>query len=567
MITIKLEPQPFQPVYNELILVLDSTKKTEESFLFIVDVNIDGVFSSRLKISPNLDGYGVVDLHRHIEPYISFNLDHDETKTFQTMVDSFTKYDVTLSEQYINDMTASANDNAGSVRWSSPNHGLDVGDRIRISNSTVPAYDGIHTVTSVVNTNQFDTSITYTSNAIADVVKADGSTTIYPSTSVMSGDKFAVNSALPFLDVSGFDYEDFVLEPTTPGRFLSTIPTTNKLVNIHDRIWSNHYNELSELMTASWLKVVSDRGEFRIQNPYNTSTDITKFLTTGIGPWNILNTSDSVTTVSGLLPMISENTASYTVQMLDMTLAPTSEEITFVLDKPCTRFENFRMVYLDRFGSFLSVNFDLANKKKVKVKRKTYQKNFGSYNPTTNTYGWNSYDRGRTHLDADISESFSIQTNYVNEDIGQQVLDLIQSPEVYHLTDGISKFEEHNISAVGGYTNTVGFATFKTDVPHNFTVGSEVDIDGITATANGPQIVKEIISPTEFITEKPYDFSYSPSGESAPSVKGSTFVGGGELRAVNIKTSKLEEKQRATDKLINYKLEFEYAFKNVVQRG
>ena len=100
-ISILAEPQEFQPVYNEVVLVLDSTLKTEESFQFIIDITVNGSYSSRMKVSPNPDGYGVVDMHRHLESYTSYNLDTAATGTFQQMTDSFCKYSVALKEEYV----------------------------------------------------------------------------------------------------------------------------------------------------------------------------------------------------------------------------------------------------------------------------------------------------------------------------------------------------------------------------------------------------------------------------------------------------------------------------------
>jgi len=477
MISILLQPQEFVPVYNETILVLDSTKKNEPKFQFVVDVNINGTFSSRIKIQPNLDGYGVVNLGRHIESYVSYNIDHTQTNIFQLMGESFTKYDVTLSEEYIIENTfTSISDNGGFSQYNYPSaHNYVVGDYITVSNATSsPVNNGNQLITSIPSSTAIVTNIAFNVTTSGTSVLSNGSTTIVTGSTVMSGDTFAVNAVLPWLDVPNWDYTDYQLRTGTTGSFLSSIPNINT-VKLDDRIWSNIYHDATG--PSTYMIVISDNGTFRILNTLLTTNDARQFLTVGVGPWNIKNTTNPILVLSGSLPIIDSGTTQYTVQIVDASLNPTSELLTFNIDNTCSKFENFRMIYMDRFGSFLNINFDLANTKKINSRKTTYKQNYGSYDSVTNTYGWNSFDRGISRLDTDITEEYTITTNWVDEQIGTQVIDLINSPEVYHLNES------------------------------------------------------------------------------------------GQLRAVNIDTSSLIEKQKITDKLFNYTIKFKYATKNSVQRG
>ena len=78
-ITIELEPQEIQPAYNEVTLVLDSTKKAEPKFQYVIDVNVGGNYSSRLKVQSNPQGFGVANLSKHLESYVSSDVDFDST--------------------------------------------------------------------------------------------------------------------------------------------------------------------------------------------------------------------------------------------------------------------------------------------------------------------------------------------------------------------------------------------------------------------------------------------------------------------------------------------------------
>lgn len=431
-ISILEEPQRFQPVYNEVVLVLDSTLKTEEAFQFIIDITVNGTYSSRMKVAPNPDGYGVVDMHRHLESYCSYNLDVSDTEIFQQMTDSFCKYSVALKEEYVFIGSGSVASNFGGniqVSNSTP-HGLSIGDKVIVSGSTVPAYDGITTVVSVISSTVVELDVTYTANAVLDYQRVDGATATIDSATVMSQDKFAVNAVEEWVDVPNFDYTDYVMSTSPLGNFLSTLPSSNE-TRLEDRFYSNVFNDTE--MTISYLAIVSDNGIFRIPNAYSTPTDANKFLTVSLSPYLLNNTTDTVTVLSGSLPIVDANTTSYTAVLWDSTFNPVSETFTFNVDASCNNFEIYRMIYLDPYGSFLNVNFELPTFENTAVRRTNYKQSYGSYNGSS--YGWQSMDRGVSRLDTEIKESYKISTGWLDNQVASQVRDLLLSPEVYHLDE------------------------------------------------------------------------------------------------------------------------------------
>ena len=258
----------------------------------------------------------------------------------------------------------------------------------------------------------------------------------------MTGDKYVFNGVLPWLDVPNWDYSDYV--PGNGGEeLLLTTLSNNSIVKIDDRIRFNWIHNTA--VDTEYVIVISNRGVFYIENDFVINNEDNKLLSVGVGPWDLLNTTSSVTVLpsGGFfpgLPIFDEDTNAYTVQLgseLDGggISTATSEAYIFTIDRTCSKFENYKIMYLDRLGSWLTVNFDLASTKKTKVKKTDYRKNYGGYNPTTNSWGYNSYDRGKSRLDTTITDSYSITTNWVSEEIGQQVIDLMESPEVYHLKE------------------------------------------------------------------------------------------------------------------------------------
>lgn len=475
MITIDLQPQPISPVYNEIILALDSDKKSEPLFQFIVNIKINGTPQSRMPISANLQGFAVVDMHKHIEPFVTYNIDHDETTLFTQTPDAFTKYSVSLDESYrIDHVGATATDSGGTVTWSSTTeHHLVIGDKIAVSNSTVAAYDGISTVASVPSTTQIVTNKVYSSDATGDYVIFDNSATIITGTTVITGSTYAFNGDLSWRDVPSFqtsayttDHQDTLMLTTAPD---------NYAVRRDDRVWFNFYNIASPLTSSvDFLRIFTYNssgtltGNYAVSNGFLADADANRFLNVGVGPWNLINTpSGSTSVASGTLPIIGSADTSYEVHLLNTSNGRISKSYTFNINDDCTRFEVFRLIYLDKLGSFLNVNFDLANKKTIKNKKRTYQQNYGAYNPATKTWGYDTWDRGKTHLDSDITETYRVTTNWITEDMGDMVADLILSPEVYHLD------EDGNLFAINITTNSLKVKQRAIDKLINYSINFE----------------------------------------------------------------------------------------------
>ena len=268
-ITILLEPQEFQPVYNEVITVLSSTNSGQPNFQYVIDVNVDGVNTSRIKVTPNPDGYGVVDLHKHLEPFVNSDIDYSETDTFQLLPNSFIKYDVTLAEQYVIEITgAAAIDTGGFVAWqgqfAADQHHLQVGDKIRISNSVGVNYDGVATVTAITSATRIVTNTVYTGAASADYQRADGSPTNVSSLAVFTGEKFANNSVLNWLDVPSFDEDDYKINSTNVGLLLTT--TQTNYVKPESKCYLNFFNSFPN--GAGILEVTTSNGVYHVYSSH-----------------------------------------------------------------------------------------------------------------------------------------------------------------------------------------------------------------------------------------------------------------------------------------------------------
>ena len=599
-ITILTEPQTIQPAYNEIMVVLDSTKKAENKFQYVIDVNVDAVTVSTLRVQSNPQGYGVVNLSKHIEPYIGSNINVDSAdvkplidrknmvfevntdsvnlgdtdaiggktdinvsldltlnfsvgiayvlqkngeldilydyttgfltanldvasgtatataaisvgtnynievaytndvlsiyvdgvlidtdaaqsgaiintvdnmyvgyssgvsyaalmdlhslkiyedslkshlQIFKDIPDTHVEYDITLYEQYqkaaiVFDIDA-ANNISGNVDYYSPvAHNYTAGDIITVTGTGVAGYEGNQEVINITGTNNYTTDRAYVSATSlgTSVYAGNGSGTI-PDPAVFTGVKLALNNVLKWRDYNAWNSPDYAMDLVDRGRFFTNVPST-MTTKLDDRFTFNIFNNnLSPTLT--FLKVVTnDARTYYFENNASTSQ---RFISVSVGAYDLANSDNELYSgfLSDVAPVITDGTESYTVELVDSSGDTKSEVKTFVIDRTCSDYENYKLVYLNREGSFTTFNFDLAHSKNINAKKTNYRKNYGSYDATANSYGWSASDRGTVRLDTDISETYTINSNYIKEAYGNLIEDLIISPEVYHLDNGV----------------------------------------------------------------------------------------------------------------------------------
>jgi len=99
--TITQTPQKFSPAYNELVYVVVSTNETQPNYKYICDIYAaDGSTRlARIKRIPQPDGYGLFDLHRILENYLSYDIDAS-TAGFTSNSKSFYGYVIKFGEEY-----------------------------------------------------------------------------------------------------------------------------------------------------------------------------------------------------------------------------------------------------------------------------------------------------------------------------------------------------------------------------------------------------------------------------------------------------------------------------------
>jgi len=495
-VTIKVEPQKFQPVYNEIICVASSTNSGQANFLLACEININGDTVSTIKQQVNLDGYFIFDIHKHLESYVSYDLDHNNASTFREIPNSFVEYDVYFTEEYTaktaGTTISTIEDNGGGTAriQTATTHGYSGGETIRITGSSVSAYDGIYTIVSITSTTVF---------VITLQIAAEGAGGTVETIDASILNKSAANNVINWVDVPNWDYTEFAFTSgTTDTNFLTSIPQTNFEVTSDTRMWFNLYNGGNKI---DYLQLKQYDGTTLIATQdidYNGSAE---FTSVGVGPWNLslveqigqiiemendggqvivtgtINTTTTpfTTTIAGsgledgartltedytqlTSPQTfafdevsstngqTSNTGTYTTGVYGVnslsdsytiqgfgTAGGSTDLYSFDVIDNCSKFEQFQFLFIDRGGSLVSTTFNMLSRKKVNLKKTSYRQNTGSFNSTTNTYGYNSWDRGKTRLDTILNERITVNSNWINEETSAVIDEMLASPEVYHL--------------------------------------------------------------------------------------------------------------------------------------
>ena len=131
--------------------------------------------------------------------------------------------------------------------------------------------------------------------------------------------------------------------------------------------------------------------------------------------------------------------------MNSFALSSVGETITLNIIDECSKHEAVRFFYMDKLGSYLPITFNQISRKNVDINRSNYKQNYGAYNSTSSTYGYNTYDRGSTSYDITTKEVITCTSDWVSESTSDMVIDMLSSPNVY-IQDADSNYIAINIT-------------------------------------------------------------------------------------------------------------------------
>ena len=444
--TIKVSPTNLNPTYNETIVVLESTNVAQENFQWVIEIWVDGLpnglnttLISTLVILPNPEGFGVIDVQRHIENYITTTFQPADLDTIGTAEDSYRIWSLNVTEYFDNYVWTfdRHNTNAGKIVFinDTEDHFFEVGDEVNIAQTpvpTYPAYDGETTVFAITSPDSITIDKAGTT-VLNEPGVATGNKTVEISQILASANQYrSFNGVIDFADFNSFNWNDYNMSlPNTDKLFLTDIPNNYEL-NRTDPLWINGY---SDARAFNMLKIDTNNGSFLINpiSPVPLFND-TYIIQSKIGYVDLENTTSTITVVSGSLPIVDINTTFINVSA-SASATQVSETKSFTVVDKCSKYENIKLFFLDRLGSYIPLNFDRVNRTNVTNERSNYKQNYGNYDSVANAWGYTTHARGTTTYDIKSTKSITCTSDWLNDEQVELMHILLTSPDVYYIDE------------------------------------------------------------------------------------------------------------------------------------
>lgn len=460
---ILVEPSGFLPTYNENIIVLSSPNIISDNFKWIVEIWIKAVegntFSekiSTLEILPNPDGYGVIDVHRHIENYITSTFFPADTDISSVATATFIPWFIEITENFDNPkwqfsdnwsdgsstfvgFTTDTNINASYTDFKHPFVDGDIVTILQDTPFTYGEYNTSGVTLTVVDEFTVLTDIPRLGNTPLEpglmTLDGGGNRTIVQDLSDLRAPYYAFNGVLNYDEFINWDYTEYDLDSvSTSNKLLTNLP------DVYNIDKSNHVwvNGASTNALTQGLKITTDNGTFFIDVPTSATTNRNLIKQVKVGYKDLLDNTSSVTTISGSLPMVDDNTTfiefNYSNSFPSGHQAISEVKRLNIVDK-CSKYENYQFFFLDRLGSYIPINFNLVSKKNKTNDKSTWSKNYGRYDSVANAWGYTTYDRGISTLNIVSNETITVTSDWLNDDENNVVQIMLTSPEVYHIDE------------------------------------------------------------------------------------------------------------------------------------
>lgn len=200
---------------------------------------------------------------------------------------------------------------------------------------------------------------------------------------------------------------------------LGTITDTGSTQGVH-RLQIQTYNAAGTLLKTAM-----------VNNPYGSiSTVAQQFLSILVGPADL-----NLTTLStGSQPLIEDDTAYYTVDVINSFGTQKTQTKRFDIDWNCTRDSYDRLYWLNPLGRFDAFNFTQVKDDTIKVEQSKYSRLLGVKTATTFTYTPSQVESSVFH--SMIRQSYRLRSGFVNTETASWLKELIASPRIYMIIDG-----------------------------------------------------------------------------------------------------------------------------------
>lgn len=457
-ITLITSPLLLEPVYtNTIPFVVSSTLSANSNFRYIFKLytvdQITGVPTYKTTINPfpRPDTNGLYSVHYVLKDNVSYTL-NPLLNTITSASNSVVHYQIQVGEEWNPQKTWIDTQYAGgalSLTFSVA-HTLLQGDIILLNKtdkSINPTYDGTASVVSVPNIYNIVTDKTFLSSTvleggiITDVLRMSFTSSVYR----------AYNGKRQYVERTDL-FEDFYIATDATSRWLTSYSDYNSQIGGYagtKGLYRSDYQTLSYIAATAGIVPTHAIYKFYsngiIQGTYSvgitSSVAQYKRIDVPTGPSNWVNTP----TISTLFNTCIYNGPNgyYTVQMAtwsgSATASPTymTQPFRYSFNKGLSKtsatsgcssattreYPIIQIAFLNDFGAFEYLSFNLVSKTTIKINRKKYKKVLA--------YNYTIGDRGDTIYDQTMTEELSANSDFLTDEEALQVRIMVSSPEVY----------------------------------------------------------------------------------------------------------------------------------------
>jgi hypothetical protein len=424
----------FNPVYNPLVYMFESTNVSQPGFRYVVDIYSAGtstkIYEGRLAPRPS-DNYGYIDVSKIIGDFVTYDVNVTGT-THIVCPNSFYNYDLKVGEEYqvswpFDDTFFSTG--GITLLTGSTTHTFVTGDQVVISQDTdyIPALEGLQVVFSATSSTSFQVDVAHISSpANTGTVKyADGRKTIFRDLYNYSA-QTAYNAAFgssEWIDYNSANYQ--ITETGTTNCLLTNLPDNFKATEEQDLFVNLGIDNAS--VYSNKMVFVNSNGDILCKD---IAASLSEIKQVAVGP----NNSGTLTVSSGTLPLIKSDTEYYDFYVTDTLLNQSSKKYRVYIDRRCG-IEDYEILFQDRKGSFMSYNFPLRANTNISGNKFSYNQQIGDIK--NGKWNYDRTDTGKITSNIDINEDIIIRTNYVTNEMGVYFEELIFSPVTFVKIDGV----------------------------------------------------------------------------------------------------------------------------------
>ena len=411
-------PGSFMPVYNPIVFTFSSPKYNKVGYRYLVDIKDSANnLINRLKVVPQPDGSGYVDIQKILSNYVSVDY-YPNTSLNGNCINSYFKYKVSLGEEYLSswDYTNFVEQIGGvfdgQVVLSNTNpsitHTYVVGDQITIDTNTsglAQNVGGLHSVVSVPNNYQIVIDVIYPNDdpsiAIPGSTKySDSRKTGYSNLTTINN-LTVWNGVFSWKDWKNFNYVDYNILASDNYLLLTSLKPYQITDKIHERyMLVDGQSYYINYMTDDTLN--NTQCSLIINDPIIGSIPLSGI--TPLGNIRQFKIDHSVISSVGITDW--EYVDFYLV------IKQTQKTKTYRLynDKRC-KINDISIYFMDKLGSILSIPFQLRENQSISIERES-SKISKSYN---NRSTLDLLTGGDIVNHISSKKTYTLNTNWMND--------------------------------------------------------------------------------------------------------------------------------------------------------